>query len=659
MTKYIVDIEANGLDPDRLWVMSVFPIEVDKLVQGYYNKDNITPRNITNPEEMKKFLSQDIKIIGHNFIGWDAPVLRKLLELESLPKITDTLDLSWTMEPRKNTHGLEAWGEHFGYEKVVVEDWNDPTAMPLYIERCSTDVVINTLLYQHLYRKMNGLYKGITSSITAYESYCNFIIRTISIAEINRWKVDCERLGEYMNILGKLKSEKFDKLFKVMPKVKKFAVKKMPKVLTKVQKGKKGEEDTLVPSAHALKWYEFLEEQGLPKDHTEDVKYVKEMVDPNPQAPQQVKQWLFDNGWNPRTFEYRKNTKGETKQVPQVTLKGKTDLCPSVLEIADKIPAIQEYAGYSCIKNRLETLVSIFDNLDENGTIPARAAGLTNTLRLKHSKPCVNLPKVSAEYGQYIRTVLGCREGTELLGSDLSSIENKCKEHFIYPYDPEYVKSLQTKGYDPHMELGLAAGMLSQEDFDFFKAVKTGELTDFDEKRYDKISNDRNKYKTSNYALQYGCGVGTLARQAGLSKSVAKKVKDAYWKINRSITEFSEDQKIKTGKNGEMWVLNPVNGFYYSLRTKKDIFSTICQGTATYVFNMWLSYVMKGLDKTVPEYKYLASFHDEFVLELPLGKRGEASKVVETAIQKVNNKLKFHVDISSDVQFGSHYSDIH
>ena len=102
-----------------------------------------------------------------------------------------------------------------------------------------------------------------------------------------------------------------------------------------------------------------------------------------------------------------------------------------------------------------------------------------------------------------------------------------------------------------------------------------------------------------------------------------------------------------------MWLLNPINGFWYSLRTTKDIFSTLVQGTASYVFDLWVEEILKQREQIT------AQFHDEVVLEITEGYEKQCEEIIRNAINIVNEKLPLNRELDVSVQFGKRYSEIH
>ena len=72
----------------------------------------------------------------------------------------------------------------------------------------------------------------------------------------------------------------------------------------------------------------------------------------------------------------------------------------------------------------------------------------------------------------------------------------------------------------------------------------------------------------------------------GMSKSEAKKLLEAFWSRNWAIEKVASSLRVRELFNG-MWLKNPVSGFWYSLRSDKDRFSTLNQSTGVYCFDSW------------------------------------------------------------------------
>lgn len=187
--------------------------------------------------------------------------------------------------------------------------------------------------------------------------------------------------------------------------------------------------------------------------------------------------------------------------------------------------------------------------------------------------------------------------------------------------------------------------MLSLEEM---KTLSKEEQT----KLFKRLSEIRQKGKKTVYSSMYGIGVDKLAREMSISKKEAKMLLDAYWEINWAIKAASEGFKIKTVE-GSLWVLNPVSNIWHSLRKKHDVWSTINQSTGVYCFDKWIGYVLRK------RRQLNAQFHDEIVLQIKKGNRDKSNKLLQEAIDAVNNELQLNVKLSVDIKYGDRYSDIH
>ena len=606
MTDYIVDIETDGVNPSKIHCMSIH--------------DGDTVNTLTTYADMQVFLStlnnQD-RIIGHNFIRYDAPVIERILNTKIPCQLVDTLALSWYLFPEENRHGLEQWGEKLGVAKPQVDDWENAD-LCTYIHRCEEDVKINNLLWQRQKQTLSDLYDGEYDNLLRYLTHKMNCAR---LQEKSRWKLDLDKAYKLLHDLEAEYDKSVIELKEVMPQV--------PKTVKRKRPAKPYKQDGTL-SEQGKKWQELCNMNELDFDDTQEIEVIIGFEEPNPTSTVQIKDWLFDMGWKPKTFKYTK----DQRRIPQIK-SGDGELCESIDKLVTDIPSLAKLSNMTVIKHRIGLVQGLIDNHD-NGYVKAEIQGLTNTLRFKH-KICVNIPSVRKPYGKEIRALLSCNEGNILCGSDMSSLEDRTKQHFMWQYDPEYVKEMQVDGFDPHLDLALSAGAVTSEQVE---AYKDGSDT--------SISTTRHAYKGGNYACTYGCGVVTLSRQLGITQNQAEQIHTAYWKRNWSIKEISKSVKTK-----QDWLFNPVSKLWYKLRSEKDIFSTLNQGTGVYCFDLWIGFIIQRRPQLT------AQFHDEIILEIKRGDEPKAEKLLKDSIAKVNKLLNLNRDLDCDVQFGENYSQIH
>jgi len=588
----------------------------------------------TDYETIKRtFLRDDYYFVGHNVQRYDKPLLEKILGIKlDYSKFIDTLAISWALYPKRAKHGLESWGEDLGIQKVKVEDeeWAEGDEQ-LMNERVSEDVRINIKLFNKMVEDCKQLYDD-SYKMVEYFRYLSFKMYTLHLQELNPFKLDVDKCRANLAKLEALKEEKIKAIEAVMPKREKKAKRKPPAKPFK-------KDGTL--SATGQSWLEITKELGLPFEHSEEVEIVVGEEEPSANSPQQLKDWLFSLGWKPEIF-----TEGANDPVPQIYDQDK-NVCKSVLKLGE---ATKNLEGLGILKHRIGLLKGFLRDVDDEGYIYQSCHGFTSTLRLKHAR-IVNLPKPSVPYGREIRECLTCDEGYLICGSDLSALEDKTKQNFIIDLDPEYVNSMQVKGYDSHLSFAEYAKAVSKEDSDWFKEQKKLEHPE-DEDRFNELFKIRHRYKQVNYMSTYSVGAAKLGKYLEIPKSQAKKMIDDYWGLNWSVKKFAESCKKKKGI-GKEWILNPFNGFWYELRSEKDRFSAVNQGTGSFIFDCWCKICEKrGIKLTL-------QMHDEQGIICRPKDKEQITKILEESIEEVNNIFNIRIKMGIDVQFGNSYAEVH
>lgn len=622
MKPVVFDLECDGLKPTKIHCLAA------------------NGKATTSYDLMRKFCAETEVLVGHNIIRFDVGVLERILDIKVKSKLVDTLALSWYLEPDRPRHGLESYGEEFGVLKPKVDDWDNLTPEE-YMHRCKEDVRINELLWDKQWKQLLKLY-GSEKEAWRFIDYVMFKLDCAREQEKYGWKLDVEKASILVKTLREERDKKVVELTEAMPRVPLTQEVKRPAKPFK----KNGEY-----SAHGEKWFTLLKEQGLPEDYDGVVSFIKGYEEPNPGSHVQIKDWLYDLGWKPDTFMYKRNKEtNETRKIPQVQQDKALGpgLSQSVKVLFKKEPKLEVLEGLSIITHRIAVLEGFLSNVDQNGYVQAQIEGLTNTLRFKH-KVVVNLPGVDKPYGADIRGCLVAPKGYELAGSDMSSLEDRTKQHYMWDYDPEYVKEMQTPDFDPHIDLCVTADLMTEDQAQKYKNP-TSEFKHT--AMYTALKDIRQVGKKVNYTCVYGAGAATVARAANVSIPRAEVLLEAYWKRNWSVRKIGEDQKVKVS-NGRQWLYNPVSRFWYSLRHAKDAFSTLNQGTGVYCFDTYVKYLRRGGPPAI------AQFHDESVMLVRKGNRDRLKAHVQKAINATNEELKLNRKLDVGLDFGNNYSEIH
>mgnify|MGYP001035306658 FL=1 len=613
---------------------TVFDIETDGLLNEMtkihvlsYSDDGKTIHHTHDYDEMREFFATRKTIAGHNIVRFDAPAVEKILGIKIEARMIDTLALSWYINHTRMKHGLEGYGEEYGVPKPVIKDWNTLTPQE-YAHRCDEDVRINVRLLRDLDIKLNKLYRDTPEDKDRLIDYLSFKLDCAREQEELRWKLDVPKAQAAYDEISRLKEEKVEQLADAMPKRILERMATQPKVMHK----KDGE-----LSSHGEKWI------ALCKEYKQSVTTIGFKVKTgeergNPNSNDQVKDWLRSLGWEPRTYKFVRDKKsGDTRQIEQVR-KG-SDLCSSVRKLSAVDPAVDLLDGLTVLTHRAGILKSFLEG-HTDGYLQAGVSGLTNTFRFKHFKPLVNLPSVDKPYGDVIRGCLIAPEGYVLCGADMTSLEDTTKRHYMKPLDPDYVQEMSREGFDPHLDLALHAGVIKQGDIDMHNS---GERS---------LKELRKNYKVVNYSATYGIGAAALARGTGMSKKASQTLLDAFWSRNWAIEKVASGAKTKEVLEG-MWLKNPVSGFWHSLRSDKDRFSTLNQSTGVFCFDTWVSLCRNEGVKCVGQ------FHDEVIALVKKGDEATVEKIMHDAAIKLNQKVKLNVPLGTDVQFGNTYAEIH
>ncbi|MAX51443.1 MAG: hypothetical protein CMH22_05645 [Methylophaga sp.] len=657
-TPLIGDIETKGFLED------IKGVESDLHVLGiaYKTKDGWSVKTTNKKEDVKKvFEDPNNTIVGHNFYMFDIPSLEKIFKgIQIKATIVDSLLVAWYIEPNRIKYGLSDYGEEFNVPKPKIDDWEN-LSYEEYVNRVTEDCKINTnTWFKHL-KLLRDLYNNDDNRI---ESLLRFLMtkgKVYKMHQDNPLTLDIETCQANLELFDKLIEEIVEELKKVMPKVPVVAKRKRPKSIYK----KDG-----TPSVAGERWLKIAEHYGVDEDYEGELEEVVRYDEPNPQSTSQVKSWLFSLNWKPRIYK-----DGANGKVPQLKDKNK-DLCKSILKLVEEVPEIKGLSDLSLLQHRRGYFVGFLRDKIRGNKIVADIGGFTNTLRIKH-RTLVNLIKPSAPYGEYVRSLLLPPEGYVMVGSDLSALESVTRNNFVFDIDRKFVEDQSHPFYDPHLEIAQIANMMTEAEVFFYKWWKEkrknpditfkeiGEIPeDFqiilnsyktDEEKnefHDKLDKKRAAGKVTNYSSMYGIGKVKLGEDLGIPAKEAANLIDAYWVKNNCVRVFSESCETKES-NGQLWVKNPLNGYFYSLRSERDIFSTVNQGAGDYIFTLWQHNLM-GLGVTL-----YGGFHDEIIT---CCKPEDCDLIVEKlkkAIDMVNRQLKLKVPVGIDYKIGNSYAEVH
>jgi DNA polymerase I-like protein with 3'-5' exonuclease and polymerase domains len=391
------DIECNGLTPDTIWVIVAKEFE-GKTHTFSYDKKNI--------DEGIKFLQSKDTLIGHNIIGFDIPVIKKLYGVDLLEgkEIKDTLVLSQLFNPiRDGGHSLKIWGHRVGATKMTPpEEWDKFN--PLMIPYCQTDVQVNELVYKTL--MIEG--KSFSKESIEIEHEVSKILRQ---QESNGFYFDEKQARHFSAELNKRKKEVTEEVQKV------FKPKWVDVKLVTPKLKQDGE----------------LSKSGLTSVEYEDILQTKNMKpfmrqklqEFNLGSRKQIGEYLKDFGWKPNRF----------------TPTGQPIIDEATLNKVKHIPEAQLISEFLLLQKRIAQINSWIDE-SKNNRVHGRVISTgTITNRMSHRSPnMAQVPNIGSPYGKECRSCWTVPVGYKLVGIDASGLELRMLAHYMN--DPEYTNEI-------------------------------------------------------------------------------------------------------------------------------------------------------------------------------------------------------------------------
>jgi hypothetical protein len=370
-------------------------------------QDGVIQEHYT-PESLTSAIAGSFKVVGHNLLGFDLPVLEKLWNVfVDKARVEDTLIMSRLANPnREGGHSLANWGETLNFPKGDYEDWSQLT--PEMVLYCIKDVQVTAKVWERCKGELN-LRKFSTGSIDLEHQVQAIINQQID----NGWLID---IRHAMELLAELKEVKMNLENKVHQKFKPkwVAVKEVtPRFKKDGSLSKVGLTDAE---------YEQLLQAHSPKP------FMRMMLKPfNLGSRKQIGEYLQDFGWKPK----------------QLTPTGQPIVDEALLSKVKGIPEAQLIAEYLMIQKRIAQVQSWLEAADDDTD---RVHGYVNTLgavtnRMTHNSP--NLAQVPASYSPYGNRCRQCfiaRDGYKLVGFDASGLELRMLAHYMN--DQEYTNEI-------------------------------------------------------------------------------------------------------------------------------------------------------------------------------------------------------------------------
>ena len=402
----VLDIETDSKH-NQIWMCYTHNSDTDEYVCH------------TKPDTLIPLINKAERLIGHNLIGFDAPILNRVWGTRiGLKKVRDTLIMSRLLNPSiENGHSLEAWGKrlknnkveysrlwHWWANKPYDKDSTEPYDNPwdnLNRFYCKQDVAVTVQLYRYLRDQLEDWGESVQLE--------HEVAAIITKQEKHGFKFDLQK-GRIL--LAQLSGEVAD-------------------IESELQ--------TVFPP--------IVEERISDKTG----KPLKSKVTPfNPGSRQQIAERL----------------QGLGVKFTQETEKGSVIVNEKVLE-GIELPEAKLIARYLMLQKRISQINSWFDVVKDDGRVHGRV--ITNgavTGRMTHHSPnMAQVPSSGSEYGKECRELWTVEVGNRLVGADASGLELRMLAHYMQ--DKAYINTVingkKEDGTDIHTVNMKAAGLQTRD----------------------------------------------------------------------------------------------------------------------------------------------------------------------------------------------------
>ena len=355
--RIVLDIETNEAH-DTIWLAVTRDIDNDKVTR------------FRGRDALQDLLNRADKVIMHNGIFFDAPVLKKVWGVTiKKSQVVDTLVLSRLYNPSlEDGHSLAAWGQRLGFPKGEFTDFDGGLTDDM-IKYCEQDTLVTKQLYLHLEKEMKDDFSEKSKELE------HQVAIIIAEQERNGFKLD-ERAAQ--ELLCELK--------------------------TKLE-------------AHTVALQSIFPAKVESNRISKLGKPLKDIVTPfNPGSRKQIAERLIEKGWKPK-----KHTEKGSVIVDETTLEG------------IDIPEAKAIAEYLMLQKRIAQIESWVSAVESDGRVHGRVItnGAVTGRMTHHSPNMAQVPNSGAIYGPECRNLWTVEKGNRLVGIDASGLELRMLAHYM------------------------------------------------------------------------------------------------------------------------------------------------------------------------------------------------------------------------------------
>lgn len=613
MKNIVFDLESDHLIEKATKIHCLVLTDIDS---GETKRFNHQPNG--NPVASGvRLLEQADLVMGHNIIGFDIPVLKKLYSgFSPKGKVIDTLVMTRLVFPDLKeqdfgklnsgfpkeligSHSLKAWGIRIGLHKGDFKETSSfEVWSPAMEDYCVQDVAVTLKLYRMLCSKNPN-----PRSVDLEHRFA----QVMQQQETRGFGFNVKGAEELCLVLQKRRAELEAGLQSVFPPDEE----EMKSSLWLTPDGK---EWTTKKEAVTAGYKAKEITKGGKK---------KKIIPFNPGSRDQIANRFIAKGWKPEEF----TPDGKPKVDEQVltALEG--------MGYAEAKPLLE----YLLVSKRLGQLAEgneAWLKLVKNGRMHGRV--VTNgavTGRCTHRNPnMAQVPRVGSAFGKECRSlfVADTSGGFSLVGADASGLELRCLAHFMAPYDGGQYAKILLEG-DIHKANQEASGLP-----------------------------DRNSAKTFIYAFLYGAGSAKIGSIIGKGEREGKAIIEKFQRQLPAIKRLKDAVELAVNSRGYLIGLDgrqlPVRSVHSALNMLLQSAGALVmkQATINFVNAMETSGYSFGR-----EYALVAHIHDEVQIEVKTPIADATGRLAVASIRKAGKDFGFRCPLDGEFRIGSNWAETH
>jgi DNA polymerase-1 len=313
-------------------------------------------------------------------------------------------------------------------------------------------------------------------------------------------------------------------------------------------------------------------------------------------------------------------------------------------ELAAAHPLPRKILEYRSVQKLKSTYVDALPSLVRGATGRIHATfhqTIAATGRISSSDPNLqNIPIRTAE-GRRIREAFVAEAGCVLLSADYSQIELRVLAHLSK--DEALIETFR-RGEDVHDRTSL-------EIFGPFSPISKEE--------------QRRRSKMINYALLYGKGAFTLAKDIGISKKEAEEFIEQYFARYPKVRRFLDETLDHARRTGVVRTLLGrlrrlpdlhAKSFPVRMEAERQATNTPIQGSAADLIKKAMVDLDRELGARRLRSRLILQIHDELLLEVPEDEAEVARDLVKDVMEKA---LPLDVPLVVDARLGANWAEVH